>query len=53
MSVSKHEVTVAYTTDDDGIHLWCDCGFDLLMGFQPTAVAVWFEAMKHQGIRHG
>ena len=28
VSRGTHEVHVHYTTDDDGIHLGCECGWD-------------------------
>lgn len=32
----EHRMTLTYTTDDDGIHLQCECGEDVLLGFSPT-----------------
>ena len=41
----KHEVTLGYTADDDGIHINCACGVDIPLGFNPgmseLALKVW------------
>lgn len=44
----KHEMTLGYNTDDDGIHLWCpDCGTDVELGFSPTIEKAAAHQEKH------
>jgi hypothetical protein len=40
-------LVVHYTTDDDGIHLWCDeCGWSEVVGHTPSVAEV-IEAAAH------
>lgn len=36
MSLKDHVARIHYTTDDDGIHIDCDCGWTVCLGFRPT-----------------
>jgi hypothetical protein len=42
-----HLMNLAYTTDDDGVHLECSCGFDLNLGFDASPVQAYLAALEH------
>lgn len=33
---TKHSAKIGYTTDDDGVWLFCSCGVDIALGFDTT-----------------
>lgn len=45
----KHDMHVTYTTDDDGIHLWClTCQTDIPLGFSVSPENVMEAATMHR-----
>lgn len=41
-------IQVVYTTDDDGIHVWCAvCGWDEVVGFMPSVAEVIDAGARH------
>lgn len=45
-------VTVTYTTDDDGIHLECECGWSIAVGHDPSVVNLAALAQHHNEREH-
>lgn len=46
-ALRTHEITVSYTTDNDGIHLHCSCGWDEGLGHNPTVDQLTEAADRH------
>ena len=46
---NSHQLRVAYTTDDDGIHIICSCGWEKNLGFDPTPDDVIAAEHDHLG----
>lgn len=51
LSAFDHEMTLGYTTDDDGVHLFCavaGCGGDINLGHNAKAEDVYSAIIEHQ-----
>lgn len=46
--MSEHTVTMHYTIDDDGIHLWCTCGWMHNLGFGPEPMLALQKTFRHR-----
>jgi hypothetical protein len=49
----KHDSSLAYTNEDDGIWLRCSCGWQVCLGFWPTlskAKSVWHKHLHEVGV---
>jgi hypothetical protein len=45
--MTDHDMTVEYTIQDDGIWLWCTCGAQISLGFEPSPHQVADAAERH------
>lgn len=43
----SHDISVQYTTDDDGIHVCCECGWTKCLGYSPTPEQVMEASREH------
>lgn len=44
-----HQLRVSYTTDDDGIHVICSCGWEKILGHDPAVEDVVAAKRDHLG----
>lgn len=45
-------VVATYTTDDDGIHLECECGWSIVVGYRPSVANLAALADAHNLREH-
>lgn len=45
--MNRHAMRLTYTTDDDGVHIECSCGWRVVLGFEASPGAAYFAALQH------